>query len=171
MAYTNYVISIFKMSTQQPIKTTFYSCYLIILSPKTSSFICNHDLSISIWSFPHKFSIIYNLSFELKYMENFAYLNSVPLKSLWFSVNFGELIDVGSMRGDADDWVVGRITAKSKELNFDVRNCEQFFQGFQKCGSIQLNLIILIAYSLLHIICSTWIYNLFERTEICPWNN
>lgn len=68
-------------------------------------------------------------------------------KSSTFPVNFGELIDLGNVREDADDWVVGRITVKSKELNFDVRDYDQFLQSFQKYGSIQLNLIILAAYS------------------------
>lgn len=57
-------------------------------------------------------------------MENFVYFNLVFFKSFWFLVNFGELIDVGSMRGDVDDWVVGRIIVKFKEFNFDVRDCE-----------------------------------------------
>lgn len=33
------------------------------------------------------------------------------------------------MRSDVDDWVVGRITAKAKELNFDVEDYKKLLQS------------------------------------------
>lgn len=38
-------------------------------------------------------------------------------------------VDLGNMSGDAGDWVVGRITAKAKELNFDVEDYEKLLQS------------------------------------------
>lgn len=57
------------------------------------------------------------------------------------------------MRSDVDDWVVGRITAKAKELNSDVEDYKKLLQSLWKCNIIQLNLVIFSTYSVLRIMC------------------
>lgn len=57
------------------------------------------------------------------------------------------------MREDAGEWVMGRITAKAKELNFDVEDYEKLLQNLKMYSSLQLNLVICSVYSVLHIIC------------------
>ena len=46
------------------------------------------------------------------------------------------------MRGEAGDLMVGRITAKAKEIHCHVKDCDKLLQILQKCSSIQLNFII-----------------------------
>lgn len=50
-------------------------------------------------------------------------------------MNFGELRASGSVRGDTDDWGAGRITTKSKELNFDVRDYDSSCRVFRSMGA------------------------------------
>ena len=57
------------------------------------------------------------------------------------------------MRAEAGDLMVGRITAKAKEIHCHVKDCDKLLQILQKCSSIQLNFIIFSTYSVLHIIC------------------
>lgn len=49
--------------------------------------------------------------------------------------------------------MVGRITARAKELNFHVEYYEKLLQSLQNSSRTQLNLVIFNTYSVLHIIC------------------